>query len=91
MEIKNFEWDEGNILHLELKHGITSQEAEEVFAESPLFKRTKKGQYAAFGRTRAGRLLVVIFGMRPGRSARVITAWDMKKSEKGYYIKQKQE
>ena len=91
MKINDFEWDEGNVLHLELKHGITSQETEEVFALMPVFKKTRKGNYAAFGRTRAGRLLVVIFGVKPDEYARVITAWDMKKSERRYYKKQIQE
>ena len=43
MKILDFEWDEGNTLHLQLGHGIEPQEAEEVFAARPLFKRTKKG------------------------------------------------
>ncbi|HDL64846.1 MAG TPA: BrnT family toxin [Proteobacteria bacterium] len=88
MKIKDFEWDEGNVLHLELKHGITPQETEEVIACMPLFRRTRKGHYSAFGRTRAGRLLVVIFGVKPDGYARVITAWDMKKGERRYYKKQ---
>ena len=90
MKIKGFEWDEGNVLHLELKHGIIPQEAEEVFALSPLVKKTRKRHYAAFGRTRAGRLLIVIFGVNSDNYARIITAWDMKKSERQYYKRQTQ-
>ena len=36
MRISDFEWDEGNALHLELGHGITTDEAEEVFLDQPL-------------------------------------------------------
>ncbi len=32
MRISEFEWDDGNILHLALHHGIEAEEAEEVFA-----------------------------------------------------------
>ncbi len=49
MKISEFEWDEGNSQHLALGHGIEPAEAEEVFAKSPLFRKTKRGHYAAMG------------------------------------------
>ena len=85
MRISDFEWDEGNVLHLELGHGITPEEAEGVFAYRPLFKRTKKKHYAVFGVTAAGRYLTIIFELDPGGIVRVITGWDMKRSEIQYY------
>ncbi len=84
IKIRDFEWDENNILHLTLRHGIEPEEAEEVLAISPVVRRTKKGHYAAFGRTHAGRLLVVIFEKKIDL-ALVITGWDMKTSERRYY------
>ncbi len=51
MRISAFEWDDGNILHLALGHGIEPEEAEEVFVGRPVFRKTKRGHYAAFGRT----------------------------------------
>jgi hypothetical protein len=30
LQISEFEWDEGNVLHFELGHGIEPEEAEEV-------------------------------------------------------------
>jgi hypothetical protein len=39
MRISEFEWDEGNALHLQLNHGIEPNEAEEVFAVAPLIRR----------------------------------------------------
>jgi uncharacterized DUF497 family protein len=87
VRISDFEWDEGNALYLEMGHGITPEEAEEVFANRPLFKRTKKRHYAAFGPTAAGRYLTVVFELKPKGIARVITAWDMKRSEIQYYRK----
>jgi uncharacterized DUF497 family protein len=85
MRIADFEWDDGNVLHLALGHGIDAQETEEVFAVAPLFRRTRRGHYAAFGPTHAGRLLVIVFERRPGGVARPITGWDMNDTERRYF------
>lgn len=85
MRIDGFEWDDGNLVHMELRHGITPAEAEEVFALRPVFRKTKRGHYAVFGPTLAGRYLVVIFELKPHRFARVITGWDMNDAERRYY------
>ena len=66
-------------------HGIEPDEAEEVFAVRPLFRRTRRGHYAAFGPTRGGRLLVLVFERKAARVVRVITCWDMRTSERRYY------
>lgn len=87
MCVSAFEWDEGNILHLALHHGIEPEEVEEVFAIRPLIRKTKRGHYAAFGPTRSGRLLVVVFEKRPKSVIRVITAWDMDARERRYYMR----
>ena len=87
MKISDFEWDDGNSQHLQLGHGIELSEAEEVFAGRPLFRRTRRGHYAAMGPTSDGRYLVVIFEMKGKGVARVITGWDMSDSEKRYYSK----
>ncbi|RPJ57264.1 MAG: BrnT family toxin [Acidobacteria bacterium] len=85
MRVSSFEWDDGNVLHLALLHGIEAEEAEEVFAVAPLFRKSKRGHYAAFGRTLSGRLLVIIFEMRERGCVRVITGWDMNTAERRYY------
>lgn len=87
LRISDLEWDEGNVLHFELGHGIEPEEVEEVFANKPLFRRTKKGHYAAFGLTTAGRSLTVIFEWKPKGVVRPITGWDMRRSEVQYYKK----
>jgi uncharacterized DUF497 family protein len=87
VRISGFEWDEGNVVHVTLGHGIEPEEAEEVFAVSPVYRRTKRGHYAAFGPTRAGRLLVVVFEMKEEGLARVITGWDVHNAERRYYQK----
>jgi len=85
VRISGFEWDDGNVLHLALGHGIEAEEAEEVFAVAPLFRKTKRGHYAVFGPAQSGRLLVLIFGKKGGGKVRVITGWDMHAAERRYY------
>jgi len=87
LHFSGFEWDDGNILHLELKHGISPDEAEQVFVANPLFRKTKKGHYAGFGPTFNGRYLVIIFESKPGGMIRPITGWDMNDSERRFYKK----
>ncbi len=85
MRISGFEWDEGNVVHLALGHGIEAAEAEDVFALAPLYRKTKRGHHAAFGPTRVGRLLVVVVEMKGKGLARVIIGWDMDSAERRYY------
>jgi uncharacterized protein len=85
--VSDFEWDEENALHLELGHGIRPEEAEEVFANKPLFRRTKKGHYVAFGPNIDGRYLMIVFEFKGKGIIRPITGWDMKRSEIQYYKK----
>ena len=87
MRISEFEWDEGNALHLELGHGIKPEEAEEVFVNRPLFRRTKKGHYVAFGPTTEGRYFTVVFELKTRGIVRPITGWDMRRAEIQYYKK----
>lgn len=79
MKIAGFEWDEGNALHLELGHGIVPEEAEEIFAIKPLFRKTKRGHYSVMGSTIDGRYLTVAFEFKKARIAHVITGWDMQR------------
>ena len=85
MRISDFEWDEGNSLHLQLGHGIRPEEVEEVFANKPLFRRTKKGHYVAFGPTSEGRYLTIVFELKQRGKVRPITGWDMSRAEIRYY------
>jgi len=87
--IESFEWDQRN-LHKPLRHGVTPGEAEEVFYNRPFFKKTREDRYLALGVTDAGRYLVVVFTYRAG-VVRIITARDMKKSERQYYLRQRGE
>jgi uncharacterized DUF497 family protein len=90
VRISGFDWDDGNVLHLALGHGIEPEEAEEVFAVAPLFRKTRRGHYVALGRTCSGRLLVVVFEHKSKGLVRVVTGWDMNDSEGRYYLRQKE-
>ena len=85
MRISRFEWDDGNVLHLTMGHGIEPEEGEEAVAVAPLFRKTKLGHYAAFGPTLSGRLVVIVFERKAGGLVRVITGWDMSAAERRYY------
>jgi hypothetical protein len=89
VRIKGFEWDDSNVLHIELGHGIEPEEAEAVFAVRPLFRKTKRNHYVAMGPTLEGRYLTVVFELKRNGIARVITGWDMAQYEKRYWRKQR--
>ena len=86
MQIHDFEWDEGNSLHLELGHGIRQEAVEEIFAIAPFFRKTKKGHYAVFGTTFEGRYLTIVFELKAKGVTRPITGWDMSRAEIRYYM-----
>ena len=89
LRIRDFQWDEHNVVHLELGHGITAEEAEEVFAVKPLFRKTRKGHFVVLGPTIHGRYLSIVFELLDHAIARVITGWDMDSAEKRYWRKRK--
>ena len=90
MRISDFEWDEGNALHLALGRGIEPEETEEVIAVAPLFRKTRRGHYVAFGPICAGRLLTVVFEKKRTGRVRVITGWDMSDPERRYYLRHRE-
>jgi uncharacterized DUF497 family protein len=89
VRISGFDWDDGNDLHLALGRGIEPEEAEELFAVAPLFRKTRRGHCAAFGRACSGRLLVVVFDKKDKCPVRVITGRDMNDSERRYCLLQR--
>jgi uncharacterized DUF497 family protein len=85
-----FQWDRGNLDKNLAKHRVANWESEQIFFNAPLIvledpshSRSEK-RWAAFGRTDAGRLLVVIFTKR-GDLIRDISARNMNKKEKDFY------
>jgi len=84
MRIKAFEWDDDNLAHI-ADHQVSSEEAEEVFDSRPMIRRTRQGYYLGMGHSEAGRYLLVVFELKPGGLARVISARDMSKREQKSY------
>jgi uncharacterized DUF497 family protein len=85
-----FDWDEANTQKNWERHGVTPEEAEEVFFNEPLVvlsdvshsKREKR--YYALGQTDGGRHLFVAFTIR-GSLLRVISVRDMNRRERTAY------
>lgn len=76
---------------IDSRHAVQWNEVEEVFLNDPWFvMETEADQYGepryvAFGRTEAGRYLMVVFVPMDRDEAKVITARDMTDSERRRY------
>jgi uncharacterized protein len=83
-----FDWDDANRQHI-ARHGISSEEAEEAVTIEPLDadvqSHESEPRVLCLGRTKSGRLLTVLYTERGGR-VRVVTAYDMKKSQQRLYF-----
>lgn len=89
--ITSFDWDAGNERKNE-KHGVTSNEAEQIFFNQPLLvvddvrHSYAEIRFHVLGRTDTGRLLHVTFTVRAdGTKVRVISARDMHRKERMIY------
>jgi uncharacterized DUF497 family protein len=85
-----FEWDVHNIGHI-ARHGVTPMEVEEVtgwpHAIVPAAARRSEKRWKLFGRTTAGRYVVVVFTIRHKR-IRTVTAYPMNQTERSVYAPQ---
>lgn len=85
-----FQWDKGNLAKNFEKHGVTPQEAEEVFANEPFITdedikhSSVEQRFYGLGRTKTNRKLFVAFTVRD-KKVRVISIRDMKKKERLVY------
>ena len=85
-----FQWDQGNIDKNLIKHDVENWECEQVFFNRPLLvlddpkHSISEKRWAAFGKTDADRLLIVIFTKRDNL-IRVISAREMNKKERKFY------
>ncbi|MDD4262511.1 BrnT family toxin [Syntrophaceticus schinkii] len=87
LKIKRFDWDNTNIEHI-ARHNVTPDEAEEAFIDA-LFRKGRDRRLLVYGVTDAGRYLLVVVILKPDGVARVITARDMSRSERRYYLREK--
>jgi uncharacterized DUF497 family protein len=85
-----FQWDRNNIHKNLIKHNLENWECEQIFFNKPILvledprHSLSEKRWAAFGKTDADRLLVVVFTKRRNLLI-VISARDMNKKEKQYY------
>lgn len=89
-KIKGFEWDQGNIGKSYRKHGVTPNEAEEVFADKDLqvepdikHQGTEK-RYIGIGQKTEGRIMLAVFTIRKNR-IRIISTRVANKRERRKY------
>lgn len=88
MRIEILIWSEETELHLWSRHRITAREAEDAAYEAGLILRGReKDLYGAYGRTEAGRYLVVVVRKLGNSTARLITAREMTWTERRRYEK----
>ena len=86
-----FDWDSGNRKHI-ARHAITPEEAEEAVVIEPFEAAVQQHQseerVLCLGRTKAGRLLTILYSERHGR-IRVVTAYEMTKEQQQLYFEGK--
>jgi hypothetical protein len=77
-----FIWDAENRAHI-ARHGVTPAEFEQAYATRGILRQALAGERRkiAFGATRAGRILVIVYTMRRGR-VRAITAYESRKARR---------
>lgn len=91
-EILEFEWDSGNSHKNWIKHQVSPQEAEEVFADDDkivyldIKHLGKEERFLLIGKTSSNRILTIAYTRR-AHLIRVISARDASRKEEDYYEK----
>ena len=91
LEINEIIWLDEIVDKLIQKHGVEPGEVMEVLRSKPHFRYVEKGHrkgegvYAAMGRTRSGRKLIIFFVLKDGGKALVISAREMTDAERKKY------
>ncbi len=96
MRLYDVTWNERFVAKIAEKHGVSTDEVEEVLFTRPHVRRAEKGRvkneplYVAYGQTEAGRHLVVFFIRKARSVALPISARDMTRAERRYFHEQKE-
>jgi len=91
MKVTEILWLQQIVDKIEVKHHLTKEEVEEVFANKPQYRFVEQGNvegeplYAALGRTDAGRYVIALFIFKPGNRALIISGRDMDRKERKLY------
>jgi uncharacterized DUF497 family protein len=95
MEITNIIWLARFVEKIEGKHGVSTDEVEQVFINHPRVRLVERGNvsgenlYRAIGQANDGRYLAVFFIYKDENSALVISARDASSVERRSYGKHK--
>lgn len=84
MRFQSFDWDAWNIEHV-ARHGLAPHEAEAACRGRVVVRRGRHGTYLVYGRTEAGRYLLVVVRSLGQGLARIITAREMTSRERRFY------
>jgi len=96
MKIRGIVWLDSIVEKINTKHGVSQEEVRQVLRGRAILRFVEKGYrqgedvYAALGRTRAGRYLVVFFVHKADWRILILTARDMTIAERRHYEKKKQ-
>lgn len=91
MQINDIIWLESFADKIESKHDVSTEEVEEVFFNSPKYRKARRGRvkgedlYYAYGQSDSGRYLFIVFIYKKTKDALIITARDMDKKERRKY------
>lgn len=94
MQLYEVIWKDQYVDKIDVKHGISTDEVEQVLFTNPHVRKAQKGRvkgedlYVAYGQTDAGRYLVVFFILKRLIAALPISARDMTDSERSYNDRQ---
>ena len=83
-DVRRLIFDKENEAHI-ARHGVTPEEVRKACESRPLVRRGRYGRLAAYGRTAAGRFLLIILSPRAGGAYYVVTARDMNRAERRRY------
>jgi len=90
-------WNERFVAKIAEKHGVSTDEVEEVLFSKPHVRKLEKGKvkgehlYMAYGQAAAGRYPVIFFIRKPRDAALPISAREMTGSERRNFHEQKKE
>lgn len=92
MRITEIIWKERVVEKIAEKHGVSVAEVEEVLRSRPVVRKMVKGHvygedlYAALTQISSGRYLIVFFINKKRGMALPISARDMDRAERNYYV-----
>lgn len=87
MRVEHIDWGNGDerIGHV-ARHNVTRDEVEDVlYNRASMARRVREGAIAVYGRTMAGRYLIVFVLPKPAHTVFVLTARDMTNVERRHY------